>query len=699
MSNISILLPSKQKRYLLEKLKKNKSPNDELIVFNTGVHQLTAVMNRMINLAKNDYIVLIDPQTKNFDINEIKKTIPEYYRKEGIIGFQKKYFTFIQKKCYSHLSYQNVLIKNIPNYIKYDEPILSYEKISIIIPFMYNGDRMDLFKVCISNLYKLIKNDKQIELVIHETGIKQYLTTDFINKYNIKYDFTKWTDIFHRGWSLNYAAKHIATGDLFVFMDADLIVDKQWLNLIKDVKGVTIGWNEMINLNKNGTEKFFKNGLHMISDNDIERIREPSILAAAGGINIYPKDVFYKIKGWCEDYYGTYGGEDNSTFLKLQSFNIPVHILKTKVYHLFHRHNTFKHPRRFEIFKRHKKFTKYMWIQYLKNIKKWGDNLYEIPMAERKLKILWCKIDTSNRVAGHYDDLPNELTHHCHIDILTQSLQGYHPAEFQKHCLANNIKRPQLIADKLYNNGNYDFIIVANAFAFNNENWDRIDIPKAMLFEDQHGDNNLKQIQFAIKHQFLILHRYQFNKFHKDVHKLTKCVWFPHSVNIHKFRNYKQNKKYEILLTGAEYKVYETRNFIKTTFKDDTRLHIIPRPKENSINPYPVGIDYAKEINKAYLTVACGSIYQYPVMKYFEIPACNSVIYGDWFPELGELGFKPYENMIVIDKDNPYFQIKMLFENKHRLEKISKAGMKLINSRHTNEIRAKELIQILKDNL
>jgi len=699
--NVSILLPSKQKRYLLKYLTDIKLPADEILVFNAGMHQITSVMNRMIDNAKYDYIILIDPKERDFDINEIRKSLPYCEKANGIICFSKNDFNSVQVNCLSHKQFHKEVLKNFPDYkdcIENIEPV-NYEKISIIIPFMYNGDRMDLFDACIENLHNLIKTDKTIELVIHETGSIQHLTSDWIDKYNVKYAFTKWNDVFHRGWSLNYATKHIATGDLFVFMDADLIVDRTWLESIKTVTGVAIGWSEMVNLNNKGTKKFFDKGISKITKFDIERIRKPNVYAAAGGINIYPKKVFYDIKGWCEDYYGTYGGEDNSTFLKLQNFNIPVSTIKAKVYHLHHTHNTYKNPRRFEIFNKHKKFTKNKWKKYVKNIKSWGDQIFKIPMSERKLKILWLKIDTSKRVAGHYDDLPTELTKHCHIDVLTQSLQGLHPAMFQQKCLANEIKRDQIVRDHLEINNDYDFIICANLFAFNNENWDRIDIPKAMLFEDQHGENNLKQIQDAIKHQWIVLHRYQFNKFHKDTKKYTKCIWFPHSVNINTFRDYKQRKKYDILQTGAVYKVYETRNFINNQFKDDPRFHQIPRPKENIEEPWPVGREYAKELNKAQLVVCCGSIYEYPVMKYFEIPASKSIIFGDWFPELGELGFKPYENMIVADKSNIKFQTKLLFDSPHRLKRIASAGFNLIQQRHTNTIRAKELIKIIKENI
>lgn len=340
-----------------------------------------------------------------------------------------------------------------------------------------------------------------------------------------------------------------------------------------------------------------------------------------------------------------------------------------------------------------------MWKDYVNKIKTWGDETYELENKENILKVLWCKMDTTGRVAGHFDDLLASMTRECHVDILTQPLQGYHPAIFQQGCLNRTIRRNEIVKEHLDANPDYDFIICADIFAFNNEKWCDIKIPKAAMFEDQHGDNNLSQVKDMVKDNWLVLHRYQFRKFHTDLHKYLKCIWFPHSVNTKIFRDYNMERKYDILQTGALYKVYETRNFVKSVFSGDERYKIIERPKENVPNQWPTRKDYAKELNKAYLNVCCGSVYQYPVMKYFEIPAAKSVIFGDWFDELGDLGFEPYNNMLVIDRDNIKKQVDFLLDNKKRLIEIANNGHNLVYRRHTNEIRAKELIDIIKDEI
>jgi hypothetical protein len=125
----------------------------------------------------------------------------------------------------------------------------------------------------------------------------------------------------------------------------------------------------------------------------------------------------------------------------------------------------------------------------------------------------------------------------------------------------------------------------------------------------------------------------------------------------------------------------------------------IPRPKETDKEKWPIGIDYAKEINKAWLTLCCGSRMQYPVMKYFEIPAAGSIVYGDYFDELGELGFIPDENMIVIDKTDIMGQLHSIRGNKNFMNDIIYNGKELIRTRYSMEKGAERLIRLIMDNI
>jgi spore maturation protein CgeB len=83
-------------------------------------------------------------------------------------------------------------------------------------------------------------------------------------------------------------------------------------------------------------------------------------------------------------------------------------------------------------------------------------------------------------------------------------------------------------------------------------------------------------------------------------------------------------------------------------------------------------------------------------MKYFEIPACRTLLIADWFDELGSLGFKDHVNMVKLNKRKLKEQVEYWFTHDKEREEIAKAGEILIQQRHSVDIRARELIEHLE---
>jgi hypothetical protein len=132
-----------------------------------------------------------------------------------------------------------------------------------------------------------------------------------------------------------------------------------------------------------------------------------------------------------------------------------------------------------------------------------------------------------------------------------------------------------------------------------------------MIYEDQHATAK-KQLEFAIKKKWIVLHRYQLKPFNNDInHLVHKHYWLPHSVNIDMFKDYGLKKEYVLLQTGALGNIYELRQYIDSYFKrckyDGYKR--IKRPDEyingkkfSNEKKWPLGADYAKELNKAWFS-------------------------------------------------------------------------------------------------
>ncbi len=341
-NNITLIIPSRNTtlRPIISKL---ISKNDTIHYFNIGKRNIVYYLNKFILSSPNDTILFINPETSIFDESVLEdvrlhKGINVYdtnttynikkITDDCIVSFDKSLY-----KSTSHIQTNNtidiqkfILGSNEVRYKTFNHNQISDytpitrrggDKYSIIIPFMYNGDRWDIFNASIQCLYEHTKDYENIEIVVHETAPTRFIDQKFINKYNIVYGYSKWDNHFHRGWSLNVAARHLASGDIFTFFDADLLINKTWvMELLKCTKGdIKIGWGKMKNLTRSSTLYYLNTGQIY---NDLERTRLPSSHGAGGGINIISKDIFYKIKGWPEEF-TSYGGEDNVYNFKLHS--------------------------------------------------------------------------------------------------------------------------------------------------------------------------------------------------------------------------------------------------------------------------------------------------------------------------------------------------------------------------------------------
>jgi hypothetical protein len=314
------------------------------------------------------------------------------------------------------------------------------------------------------------------------------------------------------------------------------------------------------------------------------------------------------------------------------------------------------------------------------------------------MKVLWLTIDRNQRVANHFDDFRDTFCRVTDTDVLFQKLYNFLPNQLHEQYKNKSRVYPLMLEDIT---NEYDVIVCDAMFIWMFEDWNRIKIPTFIIIEDQHAKVPKLQIDFAIKHNMGIIHRYQFNQYHTDIPKHIKKIWSPHSVNINNFKDYGLPKKYGLLQTGAIGGVYQLRSLVHDTMKGMPEYHRIVRPVDNAKQQWPVQDQYSRELNKAKICLCCGATVEYPVMKFFEIPASKSVLYTDYFNELGDLGFIPDENMIQVNKQTIRKQVKILVSEgwSGKLETIAQNGYNLIHERHTNEIRAKELKNELERNL
>lgn len=215
---------------------------------------------------------------------------------------------------------------------------------TIIIPFMYNGDRDQIFYFCAETLLKLCSKYNNINVCIHEVGPRKTLKESFLAQHKVHYTFTKKESVFSRGWALNAGVRFFERQNLLnnyvVLFDGDILVDQNWIEELLNFKGdFAFAWDNIKYFSREATWYTLDTGITKFDEiRDILKTVTPSKDGAAGGITVVRKDIFFKVKGLPEFFQNTWGGNDNVFAYKVDIFGYKLDEFSTGALHLYHNH-------------------------------------------------------------------------------------------------------------------------------------------------------------------------------------------------------------------------------------------------------------------------------------------------------------------------------------------------------------------------
>jgi len=193
----------------------------------------------------------------------------------------------------------------------------------------------------------------------------------------------------------------------------------------------------------------------------------------------------------------------------------------------------------------------------------------------------------------------------------------------------------------------------------------------------------------------------------------TNYMFFPLSMNP-EFYHPIAEKDYDIAMVGVLTQYYPLRLAISNEiqrFTTDHRLRLLFHPSPPDVygahtdamlqNPalraqYSVSTDYAERIAKSKMFVFCSSFATAPIAKYFEGMMAGTAVVADTPVNASELHFEPDKNFISIDASNWKEKILYYLDNTLAREEIALRGRETAVKYHTNEVRAKQLLERLK---
>lgn len=248
-----------------------------------------------------------------------------------------------------------------------------------------------------------------------------------------------------------------------------------------------------------------------------------------------------------------------------------------------------------------------------------------------------------------------------------------------------------------------DFILILEYFETNATKVTglcELTIPFAVSFQDLHWDidmrtrlvqgENIRHIFTASKHAF--------NKMYPELKE--RMIWLPHHVNTELFKDYELPKEIDLLLMGSASQVYYPfRAGVLNAMRDKTRFVYHKHPGYRDImadeNEY-VRERYAREINRAKIFFTCGGTFQYPVAKYFEVLASNTLLLAPTFSEIEELGFIPDVHFVAVDESNFEEKAEYYLQHEDERRQIAKQGYEMVREKHSTARRVTEFLSIIE---
>jgi hypothetical protein len=158
-------------------------------------------------------------------------------------------------------------------------------------------------------------------------------------------------------------------------------------------------------------------------------------------------------------------------------------------------------------------------------------------------------------------------------------------------------------------------------------------IPKCLRY------NEMYDIEWTTKEivesgsSLIICHHENDIKNYKHL-KNVKFYHNPHCSEENIFKNYNEEKLYDVLLVGnLDPFFYPLRSRFKKLLNQleiaGIKTKILKHPGYTITDVEEQTINFAKEINRSKITITCSSRFKYALSKYSEIPLCGSLLIAD----------------------------------------------------------------------
>ncbi|QNK56026.1 glycosyltransferase [Paenibacillus sp. PAMC21692] len=241
-----------------------------------------------------------------------------------------------------------------------------------------------------------------------------------------------------------------------------------------------------------------------------------------------------------------------------------------------------------------------------------------------------------------------------------------------------------------------------NAFAPHITGLDKVGILKACYVLDVHYLPAVRKDYFernAKPDLILSASKYPFLKAFPEMR--PRFRWLPFGINPEMIRDYGLPKDTAYSLMGLMEDKYPFRSAVlKAMSREEGFVHY-RHPGHRT--PYRPGLfvhdTYARAINGSMIAFTCGSVLEIPVAKFFEIPGCRTLMLAESNPDIEELGFKDGDNFVACGRAGILELARRYRADAEARNAITERSYNFVHRYHSNGVRAREFVEIVKDAL
>ena len=261
----------------------------------------------------------------------------------------------------------------------------------------------------------------------------------------------------------------------------------------------------------------------------------------------------------------------------------------------------------------------------------------------------------------------------------------------------NNLTVQQNI-DKIYSGEAWPQLVIAYK-PLELKEFHRCSIPKCMRYNEMWDKRWTSREIKESASNLIICHHLNDIPNYKDALPNVKFVNVSHCAEKTFFKDWKEPKQCDVLLSGAVSRYYPFRqrlhHLIHSKLHSVVSCKILSHPGgdlKNLRSRSAILAEYSKEINRAKINLTCSSKFKYRLGKYIEIPMSGSLLAAD-LPDEDQDFFKQF--MLVLspsDSDDTLVQkIVHYVKNDDERQKLVDKGIEL-NRQYTQEDYARRFI-------